>query len=478
MIAVRAMRRGAFLGLMLLVGSCGGKSGPPAGAACTRNTDCLNPLSCTFGKCHETCREARDCPSGHNCIAVNGVGVCQLEGKCAYRSECPVPLVCALDRQCRSECKEDKDCATPTQKCVKPDLVCAEPAEIDPATMKLKAAQPTPVPFAPDGGVMDTGVLPADGAPPADGPGASVDAGAPADVPALPPDLAADLNLGDVPIGPCGFQDPYEPSNDMRETATPLAVGVPIQGCVAGKTVMLDPDYFELVAPNDPAGGYFQIAVTDVGPDKLSVTTYAASDNTVILNQLYPPDVGGSANLFFAAAPGQRYRILVGYGNYEFAYKMPFRYTIKATYTKVNDSYEPNDTRPMARPITLGMPITALLFAGFTTGHGGFNDGHLGQLPTTDWYKVEVPAAGIVKATVENAAIDVRVVLSIHDPLGNERTREIGGAGGGSSATFMMATPGTHYIQVAAFDQGPISAGGGQMVSASFTMPYTLTVTQ
>jgi len=99
-------------------------------------------------------------------------------------------------------------------------------------------------------------------------------------------------------------------------------------------------------------------------------------------------------------------------------------------------------------------------------------------MPTTDWYKVEVPAAGIVKATVENAAIDVRVVVGIHDPLGNERAREIGGVGGGSSATLMMATPGTHYIQVAAFDQGPISAGAGQMVSASFTMPYTLTVTQ
>jgi hypothetical protein len=286
------------------------------------------------------------------------------------------------------------------------------------------------------------------------------------------------VNLGDVPVGPCGFQDPNEPSNDMRETATPLTPGVPVQGCVAGKTALLDSDYFELVAPNDPAGGYFQVAVTDVGPDKVAVTTYAASDNTIILNQFAPPDPGGSANFFFSTAPGQRYRLLVAYGNYEFSFKNPFRYTIKATYTKVTDAYEPNDTRATARPITLGTPITALLFAGFTTGHGNFNDGHLGALPTTDWYKVEVPAAGIVKATVENAATDVRVFVSIHDPLGNEKVREIGGMGGGASATFMMATPGSHYVQVFAIDPGPTSAAAGLTVSSSFTMPYTLTVTQ
>ena len=84
-----------LLGLVVvLVAGCGGKSAP-TGVTCTRNTDCQNPLSCTFGKCHETCREARDCPDGHRCIAVAGAGVCQLEGKCAYLSECPMPLVCA-----------------------------------------------------------------------------------------------------------------------------------------------------------------------------------------------------------------------------------------------------------------------------------------------------------------------------------------------------------------------------------------------
>src|SRR5438045_4989926 len=130
----------ALLGLVLMqmLVSCGG-SAPPTGVSCTVNSECKNPLSCTFGKCHETCREVRDCPSGHRCVAAPTGAVCQLEGKCAYLSDCPLPLVCAIDRQCRSECQQDRDCATQTQKCVLPDRVCAEPEEVD-TTAKLKAA--------------------------------------------------------------------------------------------------------------------------------------------------------------------------------------------------------------------------------------------------------------------------------------------------------------------------------------------------
>jgi hypothetical protein len=464
----------ALLGLMVAVlAGCGGKSSIPTGVQCAVNSECKNPLSCTFGKCHETCREARDCPSGHLCVNAPGGAVCQLESKCAYLSDCPLPLICAIDRQCRSECQEDRDCATKTQKCVLPDRVCAEPEEVDSAG-KLKAAQDGAVPAAPPG--VDAGVRP-DGPPlSSDGPPGG-DEGVATDAPPLGPDLAPDLNAGDIPVGPCGFQDPNEPSNDRRESAALLTPGVAIQGCIGGKDPTVDSDYYELVTPADPAGGYFQVAITDVGPDKIGVTTYAASDNSVILEPFGAPDPGASINLFLAAAPGQHYRLLVAYGTYDFLFKQPFRYTIKATFTKVNDAYEPNDTRATAKPITVGVPITAFSFAGFTTGHSGYDNGKQGGAPTADWYKVDL-AAGMLKATVENTASDVRVLFALYDGLGTERIRSDGLTyGAGASLTF-AATAGTYFLAVQAGDQGPVSAANRASVSPSFTMPYTLTVSQ
>jgi hypothetical protein len=155
-----ALRR-LFLGVLMLVGACGGGSKPPPGSPCLKNTDCTNPLSCSYGACHVTCTAARDCPTGQDCIKAATGNVCQLpsESHCNYRSDCMSPLVCALDRTCRSQCKADIDCPTSTQKCVAPDMVCAEPAEIDSTTNLLKSAQSTPVPDAPpDAGTADGAV--------------------------------------------------------------------------------------------------------------------------------------------------------------------------------------------------------------------------------------------------------------------------------------------------------------------------------
>src|SRR5882762_9417069 len=101
-----------WIGLLVVVsgafslGACSGGSKPPPGAPCLKNTDCLNPLSCTFGTCHVTCVEARDCNPGQDCVKGPKGNVCQqpLEKTCQYKSQCMKPLECALDRQCRSEC--------------------------------------------------------------------------------------------------------------------------------------------------------------------------------------------------------------------------------------------------------------------------------------------------------------------------------------------------------------------------------------
>ena len=85
---------------------------PLVAASCSINTDCNNPLSCSFGRCHTQCTETRDCPNPQRCIHGGATGVCQLEDevKCVRTSECKAPLTCATDSQCREACTSDRDC--------------------------------------------------------------------------------------------------------------------------------------------------------------------------------------------------------------------------------------------------------------------------------------------------------------------------------------------------------------------------------
>ncbi|HVU02629.1 MAG TPA: hypothetical protein VHE30_12795 [Polyangiaceae bacterium] len=117
----------AAVGSVLLLG-CGGKSDDPKpgrtvsgsdagpgkqnGETCVLNSDCADPLSCVFGKCHAQCVEARDCPANARCIQSNGAGVCVLETDtgCTYNADCPSSLSCAPDGLCRNQCQSDRDC--------------------------------------------------------------------------------------------------------------------------------------------------------------------------------------------------------------------------------------------------------------------------------------------------------------------------------------------------------------------------------
>lgn len=132
----------ALLGFVLA--ACSSKSSPPVGNPCLMNSDCASALVCTFGHCHTACATARDCPTGQLCLKGSDGASCQppAEAHCLYHSDCPMPLTCALDRQCRAQCQTDVDCATSTQSCVLPDHVCAEAIEVDPTTHHLRNAQP------------------------------------------------------------------------------------------------------------------------------------------------------------------------------------------------------------------------------------------------------------------------------------------------------------------------------------------------
>lgn len=99
---------GASVGALV---GCSGKQ-LSLGRSCTLNSDCTDPLSCKFGKCHRQCAETRDCSTGEVCIKVDGIGVCQSisELTCTDTEGCPSPLVCGPSNTCGSVCREAADC--------------------------------------------------------------------------------------------------------------------------------------------------------------------------------------------------------------------------------------------------------------------------------------------------------------------------------------------------------------------------------
>ena len=107
----------------------GGESGKPSGASCSSDSECDEPLLCQYGRCRSECTVDRECGEGV-CVEVedqSGARVCTVleEVGCETDHDCPVPLVCGDDRQCRNACDRDNPCAEGLS-CV--DRVCVSSA--------------------------------------------------------------------------------------------------------------------------------------------------------------------------------------------------------------------------------------------------------------------------------------------------------------------------------------------------------------
>lgn len=131
------MRRiaGFAIALALFALACDGETPRSYNLAlpCETSIDCTDPLICALGRCHAQCSTSRDCPVGDRCVlSAPGVGVCALpvETQCAAQSDCPAPLTCGPDGQCRSSCASDVACLG-EQRCV--DSTCADMSELDDA---------------------------------------------------------------------------------------------------------------------------------------------------------------------------------------------------------------------------------------------------------------------------------------------------------------------------------------------------------
>jgi hypothetical protein len=421
----------SWLGVVLVLAvGCSSSSKPPAGAACVLNSDCNNPLSCIFGKCHNVCVTTADCPAGQRCVKGTTGNACQLDGEklCSAAmtaSTCVAPLLCAIDLQCRNTCTTAADC-TGGQSCASGS--CAEKTEVN------------------VDGTLKVGTTPADGGV-ADGPMMSSDSG---------PTGA---------VGPCGVPE-MEP-NDDRDHATPIAAPAMFTSCIGTDK---DNDYYELTAPNDPAGGYYQFSVTNV-VFETDVQVFNVSDNGMI-GEIETDSDGQDLYWYLAVAPGKKYRVVVSpFGSTQMA---PTKYNFNVTYTKVDDSMEPNDTSDGAKPLALNTPVMGYLFEGVKA------------VPVkpelaADWYAVTV-AAGNLNIAVENVPSNVEAEVQIIDPTG-KMDEEVGSTAGANLTKMLMGvTPGVYKISVQPFVQPERNPFGRAMDASdlppNFTHQYKLTVTQ
>ena len=269
--------------------------------------------------------------------------------------------------------------------------------------------------------------------------------------------------------GSCGFSE-AEP-NDQRQQATPYAAGQILRGCLGSRE---DVDLYALTAPATPAGGgYFQAALTEVGAGQLEVAVFAVSDESRLLSGVRTFDEGGSLFFYWAAAPGQQYRVSVSrFG----AGAAAFAYTFKATYTGVEDLFEPNDVRDQARPLPLGMTARAFFFAGFAGRD-------IAPTAYDDWFLVPL-VAGRVNIALTEVPTDVGPQVRLFGPDGGERASRLNSEPGGSvtlDAVIPPATAGMHRLQVTIFSVRPAAAAESTSAGTlpdSFTRSYSLRVSQ
>lgn len=135
-------RRGVFFWCatgLVLAAACGGDDEAAAlrraklAEGCLINSDCSqspDPLICAFQRCHIQCNTSADCETGLRCVlGTKPEHVCLLpeEQDCGSSADCPAPLLCGDDGECRDQCAKNGDCVS-GQLCV--GGVCADSEEL------------------------------------------------------------------------------------------------------------------------------------------------------------------------------------------------------------------------------------------------------------------------------------------------------------------------------------------------------------
>jgi len=142
----RGRFRALLFGLVAVAAAAGCGSSPSAKFTpkCLFQSDCAGALVCVQGYCLNKCQTSKDCSPVARCIMTSEGTTCEApeQATCHYNSQCPTPLVCAGDFQCRSQCQTEADCPM-GQVCTTTSKLCADPLvdpSYDKATNDFKGA--------------------------------------------------------------------------------------------------------------------------------------------------------------------------------------------------------------------------------------------------------------------------------------------------------------------------------------------------
>ncbi len=257
-----------------------------------------------------------------------------------------------------------------------------------------------------------------------------------------------------------------DPGNNDRDHATSYTLGTLFTGCLQTSS---DLDYYEFTTPASPAdGGVISIGITNVGTTgNIDSTVYVTADNGELLSN-YATGAGASVFYWFNAAAATKYQLVVQHFT---SANAATSYNLKIAFAPVNDNFEPNDQKTQAKPITVGTPVQAFMYAGYTVSTGFATNAW------EDWYKVSL-VTGTAKFALTDLASDVNGEINLYDSLGASVSSNYSTTSGASVILNQSnVAAGDYYVKVSPFTT-PHTNGDGSSAPQYTTQPYTLTVTQ
>jgi len=256
----------------------------------------------------------------------------------------------------------------------------------------------------------------------------------------------------------CGFGEP----NNTRDAVTQVSLGTAYEGiCLSGRD---DQDWFQFTAPNDAAGGYVKVELTNVRDTSIAVKAYAQATNREVLST-YSATEGESVLAYFTVAPGEKYNVVVE----EFTGRDVAMFDMKVVYVAFDDAYEANQTRDAAKNIAAGATVSALLVP--IAGPADATDADV-----DDWYKVELPA-GKASVALENIPTNMTVSYEMVSAGGTVIDSGYKATEGESLLRDAIEVPaaGTYFVRVGTFLHVTDNAGKGALPD-NFSRKYTLVV--
>ena len=243
-----------------------------------------------------------------------------------------------------------------------------------------------------------------------------------------------------------------------------LTLGQPYTGCVttAGATT------YELTAPEDAAGGYVSIHLTNVVGAPLRVSVVSLFDKSEVLTTERSDD-DAPVHGYVAVKGGTSYRVTV---ERKAGDDDTTRYDLAAVYTPFLDAYEPNHDLKAAKPVSLGTDISA-------SALGNYEGKTTYKIENYwDWYSFNA-AAGPLVIKVTNPDPSERFVIDLHGADGSDiATTYSPSQGADARIERTLATAGTYVIAIRLISYSFVMSGEDAVPPPIFTAPYTLRVEQ